>query len=44
MIVENDPRYGGYGAAGAGALDLDLSPENTQIFIDGELRGRGRRL
>ncbi len=39
MIVENGPRYGGYGGTGAGALDLDLSPENAQIFVDGEYVG-----
>lgn len=39
VVIENDPRYGGYGATGSGALDLDLSPEQAQIFIDGEYVG-----
>lgn len=39
VIVERD-RYGyGYGGDGSGALDTDISPENAQIFVDGEYVG-----
>lgn len=38
VIMEPGYRYGGGG--GTGALDLDVSPENAQIFVDGEFVGR----
>lgn len=34
-----EPRYR-YGGGGTGALDLDVSPEKAQIFVDGEYVGR----